>query len=162
MDMKGKAFNAGQAYVAFSRVKSLQGLFIKNFNPHSIKVSSSVVSEMERLASENVLPPQPITNVVAPPISGLIKIGHLNVRSYQAKLQEDSCIAQTDVMCFTETFLKPHQHVGNLTLNQGLCTMFSCDRAGSEDLSHGGMMIACAPHMLSVSTGIQHHPSSVY
>ena len=162
VDMKGKAFNTGQAYVAFSRVKSLQGLFIKNFNPHSIKVSSSVVLEMQRLASHNVLPPLPIPNVVAPFNSGLIKIGHLNVRSYQAKLQdvsEDICIAQTDVMCFTESFLKPHEHVGSLTLSQGLCTMFRCDRAGSEDLSHGGVTIACAPHMLPVSSGIQHHPS---
>ena len=49
VDMKGHAFNTGQAYVAFSRVKSLQDLFIKNFNPASIKVSASVVSEMERL-----------------------------------------------------------------------------------------------------------------
>ena len=52
-------------------------------------------------------PPSPIT---------VIAHENLNVRSYQAKLQDvlDSCIAQTDVMCFTETFLKPHQHVGSV------------------------------------------------
>ena len=103
MDMKGKAFIAGQAYYAFSRVKSQHGLFNLNFNPDSIKVSSSVVSEMERLVTHNVLPPQPVPNVVALNTS-IIKVGHLNVRSYQAKLEDisnDTCIANTEVMCFT-------------------------------------------------------------
>ena len=59
VDMKGKAFNAGQAYVAFSREMSQYGLLILNF-----KVSSSVVSEMEKLVTYNVLPPQPVPNVV--------------------------------------------------------------------------------------------------
>ena len=129
MDMKGKAFNAGQAYVAFTRVKSQHGLFILNFNPDSIKVSSSVVSEMERLVTYNVLPPQPVPNVVALPNTSIIKVGHLNVRSYRAKLEDisnDTCIANTEVMCFTETFLKIQHHpslevVSVLVKQQQLC-----------------------------------------
>ena len=65
VNMKGSAFTAGQAYVAFSRVKTLDGLFIKNFNPASIKVNSSVVSEMERLTSEKLLPSLPIPQVTS-------------------------------------------------------------------------------------------------
>lgn len=65
VDMKGRGFNAGQAYVTFSREKTLQGLFINKFNLVNIKVSPSVVSEMERLASENLLPPEPVPNVIA-------------------------------------------------------------------------------------------------
>ena len=94
MDIKGKAFNAGQACVTLSRVKSQHGLFIKNFNLDSIKVSSSVASEMERLLTYNVLPSQPVPNVVALPNTSIIKIGHLNVRSYQVKLEDisnDTC-----------------------------------------------------------------------
>ena len=43
VDMKNVAFDAGQAYVAFSCVKTLQGLFIKNFKPANIKVSPNIV-----------------------------------------------------------------------------------------------------------------------
>ena len=40
VDMRGGRFSPGQAHVAFSRLKSLQGLHILNFNAASIKKSS--------------------------------------------------------------------------------------------------------------------------
>ena len=79
VDMKGSAFSTGQAYVAFSRVQSLEGLFIKNFNPSCIKVSETVESEMRQLASK-CLSPQPVPQVQVLPKSNWFKIGHLNVR----------------------------------------------------------------------------------
>ena len=131
VDMKGRAFSAGQAYVAFSRVKSLEGLFIKNFNPTSIKVSAPVVAEMERLAAHS-LPPEPVPQVVALPKHNWIKIGHLNVRSYMPKQEDVKCdlaMNHVDIMCFTETFLKPHQHVGgDLFLNMEGFEVFRFDR----------------------------------
>ena len=59
IDMKNTKFDAGQAYVAFSRVKNLEGLFIKNFKPTNIKASSSIVSEMERSSTQS-LPTEPV------------------------------------------------------------------------------------------------------
>lgn len=80
VDMKGSASTTGQAYVAFSRVKRL---FIKNFNPASIKVISAVVSETEQL-SNKMLPPPQVPQVISLPSVGWVKIGHLNVHSYVA------------------------------------------------------------------------------
>ena len=55
IDMKGGHFSPGQAYVAFSRVKTLKGLHILNFNPKAIKKSIDVENEMVR----NLLQPIP-------------------------------------------------------------------------------------------------------
>ena len=56
VDMKGTRFSPGQAYVAFSRVKKREGLYIVNFNEKAIKASKDVKDEMERL-NENLLSP---------------------------------------------------------------------------------------------------------
>ena len=87
IDMKNIAFDAGQAYVAFSRVKTLQGLFIKNFKPANIKVSASVANEMKRLSTQT-LPSEPIPKVLSLPKDCWMKISHLNVHSYMAKHED--------------------------------------------------------------------------
>ena len=90
VDMKGQACNASQAYVAFSRVRSLAGLFIKNFNPSGIKAGEPVVAEMERLATK-CLPVPPTPRVVAVSSDTHVKIGHLNVRGLTHPSWKTSC-----------------------------------------------------------------------
>ena len=160
VDMKGRTFCAGQAYVALSRVKSMEGLFIKNFNPNSIKASALVIAEMERLATKSV-PPEPVPLVMSLVNNSWIKIGHLNVRSYMAKLEDIKCdlpMSHVDIMCFSETFLKPHQQITNdLLPNTQTSVIFRLDRpSDSLDLNNGGIMITCAPSLHPESISISH------
>ena len=46
------AFSAGQAYVALSRVKNLNGLHILDFDPRKIRVNEEVNEEMDRLREQ--------------------------------------------------------------------------------------------------------------
>ena len=86
VDMKGGRFSPGQAYVAFSRVKTLQGLHILNFNPKAIKASSDVQNEMTRL--DKLLPPEPQLQFLSLPEAYIITVCLLNVRSLVAKLAD--------------------------------------------------------------------------
>lgn len=105
VDMTGRNhFSAGQAYVAFSRVKSLQGLHILNFDPKATKKSDPIQNEMARLNTK-LLPslPQLQCLIVS---STHVTVSLLNVRSVVAKLpdiQQDSNLKNASVLCFCET-----------------------------------------------------------
>jgi ATP-dependent DNA helicase PIF1 len=42
IDIGSSVFEFGQTYVALSRIRSLNGLYLSNFNPHKIKTNPSV------------------------------------------------------------------------------------------------------------------------
>ncbi len=162
VDMKGGRFGAGQAYVAFSRVKSLNSMYIKNFEAKCIKTSPKVDNEMERLTS-NPLPQPPQPNILTVSAESCLNIGHLNVHSYLAKEEDiscDPCLQSTHVMCFTEKFLKPQHTVSNLTLNNQLVEVFRLDRQqeGTQSVSGGGVMIACVPALRPQEVIVEHGP----
>ena len=78
-------------YVAFSCVKTLEGLHILNFKGKAIKKSIDVENEMVRLTS-NLLQPAPEVSCDS---SSHITIALLNVRSILAKLPDirgDNCL----------------------------------------------------------------------
>ena len=58
---KGK-FKPGEAYVAFSRVKTLEKLHIINYTQSQIHVSEHVEKEMKRLR-KNILPQMPSKSI---------------------------------------------------------------------------------------------------
>ena len=141
VDMKGGQFNAGQAYVAFSRVKTLQGLHILNFNKSAIKKSDYVDQEMERL-NNNLLSPLPELKFISLKNSH-ITISLLNVRSINAKIPDilcDSNMRAANVLCFCETWLSPSQ------LSPKICDghiVVRCDR--QSDNNKGGVMMSVDP-----------------
>ena len=119
VDMKGGRFNAGQAYVAFSRVKTLQGLHIFNFNASAIKKSDAVEEEMARL-NDKLLPPLPQLQCHSVSDSH-VTISLLNVRSINAKMPD---------VCFCETWLSP-SHVSPQLSNGH--TILRCDRQSDNN-----------------------------
>ena len=83
------------------------------------------------------------------------KIDHLNVHSYLAKREDivrDQAIGQTDIMYFTETFLRPQQE-----LEANLCTVFRLERqqTSSQDLAKSGIMIICLKSLKPIRIEIQ-------
>lgn len=138
VDMKGGRFSTGQAYVAFSRVKSLEGLHILNFNPKAIKASDDVEVEMQRL-NDNLLMPIPVC--ILPPLSNdHVSVALLNVRSIMPKLpdiQQDVSLKSATILCFTETWLTQQQTTPTLVEGH---TVLRCDRLSSEN--KGGVVIS--------------------
>ena len=150
VDMKGGRFSPGQAYVAFSRVKTLQGLHILNLNARAIKKSIDVENEMVRL-NNNLL--EPVPQVLCDSASHLT-IALLNVRSLVTKLPDissDNTLKSANILCFCETWLNASQPSPVLLDNQ---TDIRCDRISCEN--KGGVMIICVPsHQRFASNAIE-------
>ena len=51
IDLSSKVFSPGMAYVTLSRVRSLNGLHLTQFDPASIIVSTSCLEEINQLRS---------------------------------------------------------------------------------------------------------------
>lgn len=63
MDIGNFIFNCGQVYVALSRVTSLDGLHLINFDPSSIMASEEAIVEYNRLRRIH----KPTTEIIIPP-----------------------------------------------------------------------------------------------
>ena len=102
-----KIFAAGQAYVALSRVTSLEGLQILNYNSAAIKKDKRVDTEMLRLQQRPITFALPIIPTL--PEQDFIKITHVNVRGYLDHIDDlkaDHVISCADIICLTETHLR--------------------------------------------------------
>ncbi|XP_078578075.1 uncharacterized protein LOC144862999 isoform X1 [Branchiostoma floridae x Branchiostoma japonicum] len=135
MDDKSN-FMPGQCYVAMSRVKTLNGLYLLGFDPKSIRCNPDVVQEMNRLR-QKLSPKVPLP--FATTMSGM-QIRLLNIRSYLEHLDDlkvDQTVPQADVLCIVETFLKGQEPIDIVLPN---AQSFRADRVGR--LGGGVMAVA--------------------
>ena len=138
VSMAGR-FQAGQAYVALSRVTTLNGLFITDFDPQKLKADESVKSEMKRLSAHPLIIPEK-SPLYMFPASQYLFLAHLNVACYLEKLQyiQKAEWKDSDILCFTETWLQD-EHILHTERN-----IFRKDRSsvpGLEDIRHGGVLV---------------------
>ena len=140
-------FFAGQAYVALSRVKTLKGLYILNFDEKKIFVDKAVSEEMERLRKNHALPNEVSEDLS---IEGCIKISHLNIRgikSHKHDLRLDSCVQESDVLCLSETFLRNEEIFCGEFIGREDMSVFRIERPQQERDFHtprgsGGILVA--------------------
>ena len=149
-----KIFAAGQAYVALSRITSLEGLQILNYNSAAIKKDKRVDTEMLRLQQRPITFVSPIIPTL--PEKDFIKISHLNVIGYLDhidNLKADHVIAFADIICLTETHLHKSDtiHPNSQPIKSHL--QYRADQVGS--IQKGGILIFVNPQIPSTRLNIQ-------
>ena len=96
-DMDG-IFAAGQSYVALSRVTSLEGLFIQNYDPQKIYRNDAIEQHISTMQKESGIKNQ--THV-----ESWLTISHHNIQGLQSKIEDtQNCLdALSDVMLFSSS-----------------------------------------------------------
>ena len=148
-----KIFAAGQAYVALSRVKTLEGLQILNFKKTAIRKDKLVDQEMERLRTKAITYITPQFPMLS--TDEWFKLCHLNARGYLNHLNDikaDNNICSSSVICFTETHLRSSDNITDITKPIPCHIAFRSDRA--RGTAKGGIIIfahpSCNPTPLTV------------
>ena len=102
MDLSMKNKVDHMYYVAISRLKSIDGLYVRNLEESKISVSDHVKKEMARLRSCSLSPSLQFLDV----IHNKFKLIFLNARSmkrHMHDISEDPNIRSANIACFCET-----------------------------------------------------------
>ncbi|ELT89278.1 hypothetical protein CAPTEDRAFT_217397 [Capitella teleta] len=141
----GKKFNCGQAYVALSRVKTLHGLHIVDFEPEAIKANQKVMNHMEKMKSKRLN----IDELEIKKEMNQIIVGHLNAPYFLNKMKDLKSDVMTEilrnvsVMCFTETYLTPDHNIDTFLLKHNYQAFRSDVPCSHDHKGQHGIMI-CA------------------
>ena len=149
---KGR-FQRGQAYVAFSRVKTYEGLHIIGYNRHQIQTCGRVKNEMERLRNERKVPKLPDPMIWSPPVE-CVSMVHLNVqglnysrRTKKTDVQMDKEVQMVDILCLTETHFEVTDVISTKTFwKNKKGEVYRNDREGRKG---GGVAIVVSEKFIS-------------
>ncbi|KAI4899975.1 hypothetical protein NFI96_003455, partial [Prochilodus magdalenae] len=106
-------FAAGQAYVALSRVTSLEGLKIKDFKESAIYAKQDIELSLQSMPQfieqvKEVLPSSSSCKILLHNIEGLM--------SHVEDLRHDKRYMEADIICMTETWLKSNYCIDDIQL----------------------------------------------
>jgi len=142
-DMKG-VFSSGQSYVALSRVTTLQGLFLTNYNPKAIWCDNEVgkhLAEMRQFTTDIFIPD---VHQQHPPLT----VSFHNVCGLKSKMHDIK--ANTDVQCdviiVAETWLKESDDTETVDIDG--YEMYRKDRA--DNSGFGGVAIYVSDDVYAV------------
>lgn len=163
-------FNSGQAYVALSRVKKLENLFLTSFYENKITTSSKVRDEMNRLQQE-ALHPNPFA-VISEKSS--LKLALLNTRSAKNHFTDilaNPVLSKADIVCLTESNvytdqIKYYERPGWTLKFLGKSPTANCHGLlfyTRENLSVVSCMSSYVPHMeqLNIVLSSEHYVKSI-
>ena len=142
---KGK-YQAGMAYVAFSRVREFENLHIVSYDRNQIKASPVVNEEMTRLREKCSVPRKP--SFLEPNRDQCVTICCLNVRGIRShskmlcKLKE---FKHSDILCLTETHMESRLEWNIESLPASEFSIFRSDRD-----CHGGGVAVCVQKRLTI------------
>ncbi|XP_066268348.1 uncharacterized protein [Branchiostoma lanceolatum] len=138
--MSGKGpFTPGQVYVAFSRVRKLEDLFIVGFRPETIKCNAKVTAEMARLSSKSMALLK--TPAVTCQSTSIIFLNVLSYLKHLEDLKSTECITDADITCFAETYLTPrHSLAQGQRITPEMSYIERQDRQSPSDRK-GGLMV---------------------
>lgn len=131
VDMSG-IFATGQAYVALSRVTTIDGLYIRNYDASRIFSSAEVSTHLQNMITVPELTDK-VTN------DHLLSVVHHNVQGLLSKMPDIKNHAELlgDVLMFNETWLKAQYTDDSIHLEA--YTLFRQDRLNNK--GRGGVII---------------------
>ena len=135
-----KGFDSGQAYVALSRVRSIDGLYLKEFKREAIRKNSNVEKELQRMKESEV---PMFYEMLHQPCDVLISV--LNVRSipeHASSLLKEPTYIYSDIVVCVETWLAERQQTSTFIPDEGLLS-YRCDKleGNSGQRTAGGVLI---------------------
>ena len=148
-----KAVPYGAFYTAITRVRSLQNIFLRNFDKSHIRTDSDVLQEVDRLKT---VPYQFIKPYLNDPVfkncQKELKVTYLNsngIISHIEDIRADFNLLRSDILCLSET--KITSSVANKDLQIEEFDIIA--RLDCESKNSGGMIVY-AKHNLNLSLSI--------